>query len=173
MTTEKECPFCGAPLEGVTGNACPSCGNALPGRQTSAPTLITSKPGFKNSAEVMDEVKKLIREGDAGAAAEVAGSEFDLSPEAAQTTVEQTGFDMQHMGAAVPPSQPEPNPQPAADSVYSHPEVVNAPSVEMPKNSSSARNWIIGGSIGAAIFLCLCCCLPIILMLVLFPAQRR
>lgn len=175
MTTLTECPFCGAPLDDPSANKCPSCGNALPGRPSNAPTLVTPKAGFGNSAEVMDEVKKLIREGNTGAAAEVAATEFGLSQEAAQDTVAQTQTEMQHSGREISPAQPEPAEQPAGGqySAAQKPEVVTAGYVETPQKPSGTRNWIIGGSIGAAIFLCLCCCLPILLMMLRMVGRNR
>jgi len=164
MTTENVCPFCGAPLEANTGSQCPACGSALPNRNaSSAPTIISQKPIFENSAEAMDEVKRLINEGDQGAATEVASAEFGLNQEAAKSTVEQVEIDMQHSGYGTPPV----GPAPAASKV----EVIDAPLYEEPKKSSN-RNWIIGGSVAAVIFLCVCCCLPILMMLV-FNVRRH
>src|SRR5450830_1499136 len=107
MTTLKECPNCGAPLENVTGNQCPSCGSALPTSFTGADTDISDPSRFNSSAEVMDEVKRLVKSGDTDAAAEVAGKEFGLNPEAAQDTVEQVQFNMQPGLHQSPPPNPE------------------------------------------------------------------
>jgi hypothetical protein len=155
MTTENNCPFCGTSLEGNTSNQCPSCGSALHTSSNSAPTLISKKPVFNSSAEIMDEVKNLIREGDQSGATEVLSSQFGLSQEAAQSTVEQTEIDMSHTGREVPPAEPE------ATYVSSKPEIIDAPKSQ-EKKSGISKNWIIGGSIGAVVFLCVCCCLPIV-----------
>ncbi len=103
MSPEKKCPSCGAPLDETVGSACPFCGIAL-----SAPTLISTpakkKKAAQSSAESMDEVKKLVRAGDAAGAAEVASAAFDLTPEAAQSVVEQTALEIKPAVA----SDPEP-----------------------------------------------------------------
>jgi uncharacterized Zn finger protein (UPF0148 family) len=165
MTTQSICPFCGAPLENYTGSQCPSCGNALPVVSGSEPGIITSpKPEYNNSAEVMDEVKKLVREGDSEAAAQVAATEFGLNLEAAHNTVEQVEVEMQHSGHEIPKTEPEPasfNPNPA-------PEVIDAPTYTSTQQPSNTRKWIIGGVIGAAIFLCVCCLLPILILIPVF-----
>ena len=88
MSPNNVCPSCGAALEENVGSACPFCGSAL-SVSMSAPTIISAPPKKKkataqSSAEAMDEVKKLVREGDTAAAAEVASAEFGLSQEAAQ-----------------------------------------------------------------------------------------
>lgn len=149
MTTENACPFCGAPLENITGSQCPACGNALP---NSAPTMVSNKVVFENSAEAMDKVKKLIREGDKDAAEEVASAAFDLNQEAAQDTIEQTMIDMNYSERETPPVEPS--------TVSAPTKMKNAPLFSEPKKPSNTRTWIIGGSIAAIVFLCLCCCLP-------------
>jgi len=154
MTTENICPFCGAPLENLTENKCPSCGSALPA--SSSATLISPRSSFNSSAEVMDEVKKLEREGNAGAAAQVLGSEFGLDQAAAQQTAEQVQIELQHDGRESYSSGPE------AQTFDTKPEVIDAPIYSTVQKPSNTRNWIIGGSIGAAVFLCCCCCLPLL-----------
>ncbi len=154
MTQANNCPFCGAPLQDNPGSSCPSCGAALPVGSKSQPTILSSKSSFNNSAQAMDEVKKLISEGDPGAASEIVSSEFGLSQEAAQSTVEQTGLEMQYSRNDKPPVEPAPS--------FSSGTVIDAPGYEEPKKPSNTRKWIIGGVIGAVIFLCLCCCLPLI-----------
>ena len=168
MTTPSICPFCGAPLENYTGSQCPSCGNALPVVSGSDPTAISQKPVYNNSAEVMDEVKKLVREGDSEAAAQVAGTEFGLNQEAAHNAVQQVEVEMQHSGTEIPKTEPEP----AAYSSNLAPEVIDAPGYEAPKKPSNTGKWIIGGVIGATIFLCICCLLPILLLIPVFRNGR-
>ena len=155
MTQANVCPSCGAPLDNITGNLCPSCGSALPARGSSSPTIISSKSAFNSSAEAMDEVKRLIKEGDSSNATLLVSSEFAQSKEAAQAMVEQTGMDMQHARNNTPPEQPASSPISG--------QVIDAPGYEEPQKPSNTRMWIIGGSIGAVIFLCLCCCLPLII----------
>jgi hypothetical protein len=163
MSPETKCPSCGASLEDNVGSACPFCGSAL--SAASAPTLLSvpaSRPSAQTSAEAMDEIKNLIREGDPAGATLVAGAEFGLNPEAAQTVVEQAATDMKYSGAPEPVSvEPE---TPAARAA--EPVIIENRPVETPKKPSSTQPWIIGGSIVAVIFLCCCCCLPLALMLV-------
>ena len=104
----------------------------------------------------MDEVKKLEREGNAGAAAQVLGSEFGLDQAAAQQTAEQVQIELQHDGRESYSSGPE------AQTFDTKPEVIDAPIYSTVQKPSNTRNWIIGGSIGAAVFLCCCCCLPLL-----------
>jgi hypothetical protein len=161
MTTENACPFCGAPLENITGSQCPACGNALP---SSAPTMVSNKAAFENSAEAMDEVKKLIREGDQDAAAKVASAAFDLNQEDAQNTIEQTVIDMNYSERETPPVEPTPVSAPT--------KMQNAPLFSETQKPSNSRTWIIGGSIAAVVFLCLCCCLPIVVGLAMMNSGQ-
>lgn len=164
MSTDNVCPFCGVSLESNTGSQCPACGSALPTRDSSAATIISKKAVFDNSAEAMDELKKLIRNGDSGAAAEVASIQFDLSQEAAQSTVEQVESDMKHSGRETPPAEPSPASAP--------PEVIDAALFDEPQKPNNSRRWIIGCSIGAAVFLCVCCCLPFLIWIVMMNKGR-
>ena len=146
MTDLKECPYCGAPLAGVTGNLCPSCGSTLPGRSSSTPASLEAS--FQSSAEAMDEVKRMIDEGNPNSAAEVAGTAFGLSQEAARNTVEQTQIDMQHSGFETPPTEPEK----VKDAPNSTPTIIDAPGYGTPqKPNNTRRNWLIGGAIGATL----------------------
>jgi hypothetical protein len=162
MSPNTVCPSCGAALEENVGSSCPYCGSAL-SVNMSAPTIISApkkkKATAQSSAEAMDEVKKLVGEGETAAAAEVASAEFGLDQEAAQNTVEQVATEMKY-------SAPEPTvvePEPVSKS--SEPIVENIPPEE-PKKPSTARNWIIGGSVAAVIFLCCCCCMPFVIAIV-------
>lgn len=153
MSPNHVCPSCGAALEENVGSSCPFCGSAL-----SMPTIISTpakKKKAASSAEAMDEVKKLVSEGDTAGAAEVASAEFGLNQEAAQSTVEQVATEMKYSGAETIMAGPIP---PKA----SEPVVENIPVAE-PAKPSNKRSWIIGGSIAAVVFLCLCCCLPLVI----------
>lgn len=154
MTQENLCPACGAPLGINPGSECPSCGSALPAQGNNSQTIISSKSSFNNSAEAMDEVKRLISEGEIGAATEVVSKEFGQSLEAAQSSVEQTRIDTHYMRDENPLLDSSSNSAPT--------RVIDAPGFEEPKQPSNTRKWIIGGSIAAVIFLCACCCLPLI-----------
>jgi len=159
MSPKNECPSCGAALEENVGSACPFCGSAL-----SAPTIlgaqaIRNRAVAKSSAEAMDEVKKLVSEGDTAGAEEVASAEFGLNQEAAEMTVEQISFDLKRSGRKLVTPESEPASSPAG-------QVIDSNVFDQPQKTSTRRNWIIGGSIGAAVFLCLCCCLPLVLAIV-------
>jgi hypothetical protein len=159
MSPKNECPSCGAALEENVGSACPFCGSAL-----SAPTILGApalrkKAAAQSSAEAMDEVKKLVEAGDTAGAEAVASAEFGLNQEAAEVTVEQVSFDLKRSGRKLVTPEPEPTPRPAET-------VIDSEFSDQPKKPSSRRNWIIGGSIGAAVFLCLCCCLPLVIAIV-------
>jgi hypothetical protein len=185
------CPSCGAKIEDKSAIQCPFCGSALSTVGSSAPTLISrplsQKAQFENSAEAMDEIKRLVNEGDTSGATQIAGSAFNLPDEAAQTVIEQVKTDMPFTTsssdktmmassasiAAAAADVPEHRASSSAPS--STPvEVVDAGSARAynappePPKQSNRQKWIIGGSIGAAVFLCLCCCMPIALWLFMF-----
>jgi hypothetical protein len=125
---------------------------------------------FDSSASSMDEVKRLIREGNTDAAEEIASIQFGLSQEAAHNTVEQTVVNMKYSGHETLPVEPAPvssmPPEPASS--MPQPEVVNSPShlYDEPQKPSNSRKWIIAGSIGAVVFLCMCCCIPVLILII-------
>ena len=165
MSPNNVCPSCGAALEENVGSACPYCGSAL-----SMPTMISAPAKKKratanNSAEAMDEVKQLVREGDTAGAAEVASAEFGLNQEAAQTTVEQVATDMQFSAPDPVIVEPIPNYKPSEP-------VSNSNVFDAPPKTSNSRPWIIGCSVGAVVFLCLCCCMPILIAIASFARHR-
>jgi hypothetical protein len=156
MSSENICPFCGAPLGTNPGNACSSCGNALPSSSNSAATMISQKSDFNNSAEVMDEIKNLIKDDKSEAAAEIAAAEFDLNADAANRVIEQTTADLKYFGTSETRlSEPVKTPNPT------EPEIIDAPIYNNVEKNSNKRYWIIAGSIVAGIFLCCCCCLVV------------
>ncbi len=167
MSPNNVCPSCGAALEENVGSACPYCGSAL-SVSMSAPTMLGApakkKKSAKSSAEAMDEVKKLVREGDEAGAAEVASAEFGLDAEAAKITVEQVETDMKYSGSEPKPAEPE-TPSKAAE------PVVESIPPEEPKKPSNSRNWIIGG-VAAVIFLCCCCCMPFVITIAAIMRNR-
>jgi uncharacterized Zn finger protein (UPF0148 family) len=169
MSPNNVCPSCGAALEENAGSSCPFCGSAL-SLSMSAPTIISApakkkKAAAKSSAEAMDEVKKLVREGDTTGAAEVASAEFGLDQEAAQSTVEQVATNMKY-------SAPEPViVEPIPDYKPSEPVIESSPFDE-PQKPSNSRPWIIGCSIAAVVFLCVCCCLPLVFGLISMANNR-
>jgi uncharacterized Zn finger protein (UPF0148 family) len=159
MSPNHVCPSCGATLEENVGSACPYCGSAL-----SAPTLISTpakkKKAAQSSAESLDEVKKLVREGDAAGAAEVASAAFDLTPEAAQTVVEQTALEIKPAVASDP--EPEVIVEPAGNA---------SPGTGQPK--SFGGRWAIAIGAGGTILLCsCCCCLPLVLAFLSLMGKR-
>jgi uncharacterized Zn finger protein (UPF0148 family) len=168
MSPNNVCPSCGAALEENVGSACPFCGSAL-SLSMSAPTMISTpakkiKAAANSSAEAMDEIKKLVSEGDTTGAEEVAKTEFGLNQLAAESTVEQVSFDLKQSSRKPVTVEPEPTPTP------SEPVIENR-SFDEPKKPSNSRSWIIGGSIAAVVFLCLCCCLPLVIALVVARGQ--
>lgn len=171
MSPNLVCPSCGAALEDNVGNSCPFCGSAL-NIGSSAPTIIAmpkkKKAEAESSAEAMDEVKKLVREGDTEAAAEVASAEFGLSEEAAKTTVEQVATDMKYSEPAPTPAEPEPA-KPIEPDLFTP---KSSPVGEPPKPPSKTNPWVIGGA-AAVIFLCLCCCLPTLIAIVALARSNR
>lgn len=170
MSPNLVCPSCGAALEDNVGNSCPYCGSAL-NFGSSAPTIIAmpKKKKAESSAEAMDEVKKLVREGDEATAAEVASAEFGLDAEAAKTTVEQVATDMEHSGSEPAPVQPEPTPVKPIEPEPFVPQ--SSPVGQPPKPPSKTNPWVIGGA-AAVIFLCLCCCLPTLIAIVAMARNR-
>lgn len=183
MTDNKVCPSCGATLDNNVGSQCPFCGSALDTpavNSSSAQTMISSRPlskkaEFDNSAEAMDEIKKLVREGDEAGATMIAGQQFDLKPEDAKNTVEQVAEELKYSGGETMlagHSTPPPPPPVTDQAAYSTPPAAVPASFSTPPAGTSfvpetpkadnKKKWIIGGSIGAVVFLCLCCCLPLI-----------
>ena len=160
MSSENVCPSCGAPLGFNPGSQCPSCGVALPTSSSSAQTIISHKSAFNNSAEVMDEIKNLIKDGDSEKAAEIAQTEFSLDTEAAHNVVEQTAVDIQYTQDNQTPTSTISEPD------FGKPEVIDQPIFEnVTKKNNNNRNMIIGGSIAAVVFLCCCCCIGVILII--------
>ena len=86
-----QCPACGGFIEYSDHNqdmACPFCGTAVttppagdvapaPADPSSAKTVVQASK-FKNSAEIMDEVKRLLGEGDKDGAIKVYAKEFGV-----------------------------------------------------------------------------------------------
>jgi len=191
MSEINVCPSCGAKIDDKSATLCPFCGSALTAVGSSAPTLISrplsQKAQFENSAEAMDEIKRLVNEGDTSGATQIAGSAFDLPEEAAQTVIEQVRMDMPPSSsdktmlassaavaaaaAATEAAKPATIPAPPASTparVSTPVEVVDSGSTdgyqappETPRQSNRQK-WIVGGSIGAVVFLCVCCCLPLV-----------
>jgi hypothetical protein len=122
------------------------------------------KKAAKSSAEAMDEVKKLVREGDNAGAAEVASAEFGLDQEAAKNTVDQVATDMKYSAPEPVIVEPIPN--------YKSSEPVGSNVFDAPQKPSNSRPWIIGCSVGAVVFLCLCCCMPIFIAIVSMARNR-
>jgi uncharacterized Zn finger protein (UPF0148 family) len=169
MSPNNVCPSCGAALEDNAGSSCPFCGSAL-SLSRSAPTIISApakkkKAAANSSAEAMDEIKKLVREGDNAGAAEVASAEFGLNQEDAKGTVLQVGFDMKNADRKPVIVEPAPKSRPSEPVIESRP-------FDEPQKPSNSRPWIIGGSIAAVVFLCVCCCLPLVIGLISLANNR-
>jgi hypothetical protein len=177
MSNTFQCPACGGLIEYTDNNqemACPFCGTAVttPGAESAA-TVLISKPErapaaaaetmiqqsrFNSSAEIMDEVKRLLREEDKNGAVKVYRKEFNVALADARAAVDQIEIDMQHSGKEETPPAPEesaPPPPAPSEPAISGDVVFNAP----PQKSSS-RGWIIGCSIAFVLFCCFCVILP-------------
>ncbi len=189
MTDTFQCPACGGLIEYTSNNQdmpCPFCGTAIttPGAGTApaAATVVVPKiegnPGaaaqtmiqhsrFNNSAEIMDEIKRLLREDDKSGAVKVYRKEFNVPLADARSSVDQIEIDMRHSGKETPPpptpveSAPPPAPAPSEPAVSG--DVVFDGT---PQKPSSTKNWIIGCSIAAVVFCCCCVILPTLIFYV-------
>lgn len=170
---EMKCPFCGTDITtpGVDSNATiitPKVEKVeveeAPDPASSAKTVIQQSK-FKNSAEIMDEVKRSLREDDKEAAVRIYSKEFNVPLADARSSVDQIEIDMKHSGkeAAKPAPEPEPIPAPAPtpEPAYQVPvsDVIDSTSSAQPPNNTT-RNWIIGCSIAFVLFCCFCVILP-------------
>jgi len=196
MPNTFQCPACGGLIEYTSNNqdmACPFCGTTVttPGLETapeassaSAATFLIPKTErepaaaaetviqhsrFNNSAEIMDEVKRLLRADDKAGAIKVYRKEFNLPLADAQTSVDQIEIEMQHSGKETPPAEPESAPPPApAYSPIPDPAVIRGEVLDAtPQKPSSTRNWLIGCGIALIVFCCFCVVLPSIVWVVM------
>jgi len=181
MSKTFQCPACGGLIEYTDSNqamTCPFCGTAVttpeqaetpPSAQTdqggmvdaAAQTLLqqhTSK--FKNSAEIMDEVKRLLREGDKSQAVDVYRQEFNVAREDAQSSIDQIEIDMKHSGSEVPPTPPESVPSPIPDTPVQNANVIDA--TPAPQKSSFPTKSVVIGCVVALVLCCLCVIAPAI-----------
>jgi len=184
MSNTFQCPACGGLIEYTSSNqamACPFCGTSVttPAQaETSSPaqtdqgemvdaaaqTLLQQHSSFKNSAEIMDEVKRLLREGDKSQAIEVYRKEFNVALEDAQSSVEQIEIDMKHSGRETPPPPPESVPSPVPSTPVSNVDVIDAP--PPPPKSSFPTKAVVIGCVVALVLCCLCVISPIIVWIV-------
>lgn len=153
MTDEKKCLSCGAPVD-ASARDCPSCGASLSDSRN-APTIMASAPPpvsrFATGAAALDEVKRLIREGNKSEAEKVHREHFQTSLKESKEAVEVLASDM--------PYQPAPARPPVAKSASPSP---SAASFEQPRQQSDAwKKWAIGCSIVFILFCCLCLILSI------------
>ncbi len=189
MATTFQCPACGGIIEYTSNNqemTCPFCGTTIttPGAASSAATVIMSKVDvpppaapaesaktivqhstFNNSAEIIDEVKRSLREDDKDGAVRIYSKEFGVPLSDAQTSVDQIEIDMKYAGKpTTPPPAPEPEPvlTPTPTPVYSNPapayavpasDVIDAGAA--PKKSNTTRNLIIG-CVSLIVLCCVC-----------------
>ncbi len=164
MAPETKCQNCGGTIDS-SERSCPYCGTAQKA-QVGAPTMLSvpaRQPSpFNSAAEAMDEIKSQLRQGNKINAVKVYREHFNTGLKEAKDAVDAIESDLKFQSA----------PQ-VDDGVadYAHPEVLPAESTisanpfDEPQKPSSARRWIIGGSIAAVVFLCLCCCLPLLIAL--------
>lgn len=181
------CPSCGGTIEYASNNqdmTCPFCGTAIttpsadsnatvivpkmevapaPSDSSQSAKTVIQQSRFQNSAEIMDEVKRLLREDDKEGAIRTYSKEFNVPVEDARTSVEQIEIDMRHSGKEAPPA-PEPAATPAyapEPSAYQVPrsDVLDA-GVAPSQPNNNTRNIIIGCSIAFVLFCCLCIIIP-------------
>lgn len=181
MATTFQCPACGGIIEYTSNNQdmnCPFCGTAIttPGAGAAA-TVIMAKvekdpaasaktvvqhSKFGNTAEIMDEVKRLLREGDKEGAVKVYSKEFSVPMIDAQASIDQIEIDMKHSGKeAAPAPQPEPEPVPVstpAPSVSAQ-QIPNSDILDAApptKKSGIPKGWLIGCGVAFLIACCIC-----------------
>jgi|GEM_PF-5499343 len=168
-----QCPACGGMIEYTTSNqdmTCPFCGTAVttPAQTTvatvpetkydssSAETMVQHSK-FKNSAEILDEVKRLLREDNKEQAIKVYRKEFGVPLADARTSVEQIEIDMRPSGKEeIPPPPPQDIPTPTwtapNESAIKGDVVFDTPQ----QKSSTPTGWLIGCGIALVILCCLC-----------------
>ncbi len=112
---------------------------------------------FQSSAEAMDAVKKEIRNGNKLKAIQLHREYFGTSLADSKTAVEQMETDM-NLQAAPPDTEPPAFARPDEPAISANP-------FDEPQKPSNTRKWVIGCSIAAVLFLCLCVCLPIVLFI--------
>lgn len=125
-----------------------------------AATLISQAPEnqrFENSAEMVDEVKRLLRQDKKIAAVKVYREYFEVGLAEAKTAVDQIETELKFSAAPVTPSAPETPVQPAEPTISANP-------FDAPAKPSNMRGWVIGCSLAALASLCLCVGLPLLLM---------
>jgi predicted nucleic acid-binding Zn-ribbon protein len=179
MSKTFQCPACGGLIEYTSSNqamTCPFCGTAVTTpeqAETPAPaqtgqgimdaaakTVLQGRSSkFKNSAEIMDEVKRLLREDDKSQAVEVYCREFNVALEDAQSSIEQIEIDMKHSGAETPPT-PANVPSPIPSMPISSDNIIDAPPA--PQKSSFPIKGVIIGCLVALVLCCLCVISPAI-----------
>ena len=131
MATTFQCPACGGIIEYTSNNqamTCPFCGTAIttpgagsaatvvmakpvvepvsaePDSSAGAKTVIQQSPVVMNSAEIIDEVKRSLREDDKSGAVRIFSKGFNVSLTDAQASVDQIEIDMKHSGKEAAPA---------------------------------------------------------------------
>jgi hypothetical protein len=158
MSDEKKCPSCGASIEQAVSD-CPYCGASLSDSRN-APTMMAASPPpvsrFQSGAAALDEIKRLIRDGNKSEAVKVHREYFQTSLKESKEAVEVLASDM--------PYQPTPARPPVAQTASPGP---SAATFEAPKEQSDAwKKWAVGCSIAFVLFCCLCLILTISLGLI-------
>lgn len=182
-----QCPSCGGTIDYTSSNldmTCPFCGTAIttPGVDANATVIVPKveaapaptdalesaktviqQSRFSNSAEIMDEVKRSLREDDKEGAIRTYSKEFNVPVEDARASVEQIEIDMRHSGKEATPPAPEPAATPAyapEPSAYQVPRSDVLDAAATPPTNNNTRNIIIGCSIAFVLFCCLCIIIP-------------
>lgn len=137
-------------------DATQASGSGLPGE---------ADRGFQSSAEAMDAIKAELRAGRKLMAIQLHRTHFSTSLAEARAAVEQIEASLPFESVRLPDVE-----IPA----FARPDEpgINANPFDKPQQPpSSTRKWIIGCSIAAVVFLCLCICLPIAIFILSGQAQ--
>jgi ribosomal protein L7/L12 len=111
--------------------------------------------GFASSAEAMDAIKAELRAGKKIEAIKIHRAYFDTGLAEAKTAVEQIENDLQFQPAPLADTEPPAFARPVAPVE----PTMGANPFDEPQ-APAWRKWLIGCSIGAVLFLCLCVVLP-------------
>jgi hypothetical protein len=173
MPNTFQCPACGGSIEYENSNqamACPFCGTAVTTPKqaktvvmpkvehdpASAAQTIIQQSRFNSSAEVVDEVKRMLREDNKSGATKIYRKEFSTTLADAKTAVDQIEIDMQHSGKETPRENAAPPQSTRSEPAISGDVIFDA----APQKSSSSNGWMIGCGVALVLLCCLCIFVP-------------
>jgi hypothetical protein len=152
MTDQKNCPSCGASVD-LPANDCPFCGASMIDSRNAPTIMASSLPDisrFPTGAAALDEVKRLIREGNKIEAVKVHREHFKTSLQESKEAVDVLASDMPH----------QPVPAPSRPRVEASPGM-SATAIPPKPQSDAWKKWASGCSIAFVLFCCLCLILTI------------